>query len=415
MNKNLLLILWVMLLGYRIDLVGSISVTELIVLTQIPILYKWWKQLKFNELNKLKSLFVLLFCAQLFSEIILRNSFINAIKGMMITVMTFFVILFFMRQIIYKKCSLIAIPIGFILSRLIFGDQFGYAENGDESVWFKFYVVPLVMNGACVLFLLNNKWVNRNVVFIFLASSMFMIIGGSRTGGFTMLLALMLYLAAKRSRRLSWSKLLRALIPLMIVGELFYAFVYVPNVKSGEWGSEQNRKQMAVIDYSPNALMLVMAARHDFFVSFAAFMDKPIWGHGAWAKDETLKYALLSAKMSDADDDKVAKSAEYLGTPLVPAHSILVGMGSRNGILAFIAFCCIFVLVYKVSFRLLMQKPAYLPYVCYLIIGSIQAVLFSPPAILKGNVAVMWATLLALYFMNLKKTENEIISSNSNV
>lgn len=414
-KKNLFFLLCIVLLSYRVDLIGSISITELYLFTQVPKLWRWAKTSGFPILAKMKKLFVFLILSQVLSEIVIHNTFVNALKGIMITVMALFVILFVLYEILEKRASLIMVPLGMIIAQLIFGDQFGYVENGDESVWFKFYVVPLVMNGACVLFLLNNKWVNRNVVFIFLASSMFMMIGGSRTGGFTMLLALMLYLAAKRSRRLSWSKLLRALIPLMIVGELFYAFVYVPNVKSGEWGSEQNRKQMAVIDYSPNALMLVMAARHDFFVSFAAFMDKPIWGHGAWAKDETLKYALLSAKMSDADDDKVVKSAEYLGTPLVPAHSILVAMGSRNGILAFIAFCCIFVLVYKVSFRLLMQKPPYLPYVCYLIIGSIQAVLFSPPAILKGNVAVMWATLLALYFMNLKKTENEIISSNSNI
>lgn len=404
-----------MLLGYRINFVGSVSVTELFVITQIPFLYKWMKNLNFKEINKLKNLFILLFCSQLFSEILLKNSFQNAIKGLMITIMAFFVIIFFMREIIYKKCSLIAIPIGFILSRLIFGDQFGYAESGDESVYFKFYIVPLVMNGVCVLFLLNNKWINRNVIFIFVFSSVFMMIGGSRTGGFTMLLSLLLYLAVKRYRNLSWSKFLKALIPLLIIAEIFYAFVYVPKVKSGEWGSEQNRMQMASIDYSKNGLMLVMAARQDFFVSFVAFMDKPILGHGSWARDKTLKYAILSAKMSDEDESKVFNSIDYFGVPLIPCHSILVGYGTRNGIFAFATFFCIFLLVYKKSFRLLMSAPPYLPYVCYLIVSSLQAVLFSPPAILKGNIAVMWAILLAIYYFNSKIKSNEIICSNRNV
>ena len=62
-----------------------------------------------------------------------------------------------------------------------------------------------------------------------------------------------------------------------------------------------------------------------------------------------------------------------------------------------------------------MSSPPYLPYVCYLIVSSLQAVLFSPPAILKGNIAVMWATLLALYYFNSKIKNNEIICSNRNV
>lgn len=73
--------------------------------------------------------------------------------------MTFFIILFFMREIIAKKVSLITIPLGMILSLLIFGDQFGYAESDDGNIFFKFYIVPLIMNGACIIFLLNKKWI----------------------------------------------------------------------------------------------------------------------------------------------------------------------------------------------------------------------------------------------------------------
>lgn len=189
----------------------------------------------------------------------------------------------------------------------------------------------------------------------------------------------------------------------------------MPKVKSGEWGSEQNRTQMATIDYSRNGLMLIMASRHDFFVSLVAFMDKPLLGHGAWAKDETLKYALLSAELADENESKIINNVEHQGYPLVPIHSILVGMGTRNGILAFLLFFSIFIFVYKRAFRLLLSKPYALPYVCYLIITSIQAVLFSPPAILKGNIALMWAILFALYYINFKTKGNETISSNSHI
>lgn len=422
MRNNFFVLMLMVLLGYRINLIGSISLTELYVITQIPLLWSWMNRLNFGELFLLRNLFSLLLCSQCLSEFLLGNSWQNAIKGLMITVMTFFVILFFMREIIDKKVSLITFPLGSILSLLIFGDQFGFAESGDSNGFFKFYIVPMVMNSSCILFLLNIKWINRTVIFVFLATSLFMIVGGSRTGGFTMLLSLMLFLAARQSSNLSWSKLLTTLVPLLIIGELFYAFVYVPKVKSGEWGSEQNRTQMAAIDYSRNGLMLVMAARQDFYVSFVAFADKPLLGHGAWAKDETLKYALLSATLADSDEKQLFSSVENQGAPLVPIHSVLVGMGTRNGIFAFIAFFCIFVFVYKRAFRLLLSKPSFLPYICYLIIASIQSVLFSPPAILKTYIAVMWSVLMALYYLEIqnynmliKRDENEIISSDSNV
>lgn len=413
MKRNIIVLIWVVLLGYRINLVGSISLTELYVIIQIPVLWKWMSKSHFIELTKLRNLFLCLFGCQCLSEFVLGNSVQNAVKGLMITVMAFFVLLFFMREIIGRKVSLIMIPLGMIISQLLFGDQFGFAESGDESVWFKFYVVPLVMNGACVLFLLNKKWVKRNVVLIFLCSSILMMAGGSRTGGFTMLLSLMLYLAVKRTKQLSWSKLLKALVPILIIAEIFYAFIYVPKVKSGEWGSEQNRIQMATIDYSKNALMLVMAARTDFFVSLTAFMDKPLWGHGAWAKDESLEYAMLFAQLTGKDEDKVVSSADHWGVPLIPCHSVLVAMGTRNGILAFVCFFAIFLFVYKKSFFVLMKQKT--PYISYLVIASIQAVLFSPPAILKGSIAVMWAVLLAFYFIETKSNKNEIIRSNCNL
>lgn len=193
MKRNILVLILVILLGYRINLVGSISLTELYVILQIPTLCKWMNNLHFSDLKKLRNMFIILLFSQIFSEFLLRNSWQNAVKGLMITIMTFFIILFFMREIIAKKVSLTTIPLGMILSLLIFGDQFGYAEFGDENVFFKFYIVPLIMNGACIIFLLNKKWINKNTVLIFLGSSMFMMIGGSRTGGFTMLLSLMLY------------------------------------------------------------------------------------------------------------------------------------------------------------------------------------------------------------------------------
>lgn len=47
MKRNILVLILVILLGYRINLVGSISLTELYVILQIPTLCKWMNNLHF--------------------------------------------------------------------------------------------------------------------------------------------------------------------------------------------------------------------------------------------------------------------------------------------------------------------------------------------------------------------------------
>ncbi len=415
MNRNVCFLLWVVLLNLRVNIVGSISITELFVLTQIPKLWKWSNTIDFGLIRTIRNLFFCLIASQCISELILQNTFLNAVKGLMITFTSLFVLLFFLYEIVQKKTSVLMIPLGFILAQIILGDQFGFSESGDSSVWFKFYAVPIITNGICLLFLLNNKCINRNVALIFFTSSILMMVFGSRTGGFTMMLSLILYFLFRRRKKLTKWQVVKILIPMMIAFQLFYALIYVPNIKSGEWGSDQNREQMKAIDYSSNSLMLIMAARSDFYVSFLAFMDAPLWGHGAWALDDKLKYSFILNRLSDGDENQLLDYVDNFGTPLIPAHSVLIGMGTRNGIFAFILFLCITILIYEATLRLLWDKTKDLPFICYLIITSLQAVLFSPPAVLKNYIVVIWAILLAYYYMNYKVKRNETISSHCNL
>ena len=103
--------LWVVLLGYRINLVGSISITELFVITQIPRLWKLCEKLKFKELLDVRLLFILLILAQAFSEFLLGNTFINTIKGIMVTIMAFFLMCFFTEKLMKTPSLIMWIPL----------------------------------------------------------------------------------------------------------------------------------------------------------------------------------------------------------------------------------------------------------------------------------------------------------------
>lgn len=93
------------------------------------------------------------------------------------------------------------------------------------------------------------------------------------------------------------------------------------------------------------------------------------------------------------------------GYPQIPTHSILMGYGSRYGIIALIIFTILFFKIIEFAFKAFNPKSIYLPILAYSLIFSIQAILFAPPAILKNSAALYWALILAIFY--IKKYNNK--------
>lgn len=135
--NQLIFILALIFMGVRINLIGSISLTEIYVLLQTPILIKWVVNSSLPYLKTLCVLFLALILAQGLSEYMVQNSFVNAVRGIAITIMALLLFLFFLK-ILLRDISLIKwIPIGLLIQLILWGDQFGYAKTGEDS-YFKF-------------------------------------------------------------------------------------------------------------------------------------------------------------------------------------------------------------------------------------------------------------------------------------
>lgn len=392
-RDEIVLILALIFMGVRVNLVGSISLTEIFVLFQIPSLYHWVKGNKLPYLKTVCILFLLLALVQAIAEFAVGNTLVNAARGIAITIMALLLFLFFLR-ILCRDISLIKwIPVALLIKLVLWGDQFGFAETG-ESTYFKFFVAPVLTYIVCYFSLIRNSTIHRNIFTIFLITSLFIISGGARSAGFSLLFSAVIYALYRKYKSLNLKKALPGILIAVIVFQLFYALLYVPKVASGEWGSPQNREQLARINNSKNVFMLLFSARADFYISYLAFLDKPLWGHGAWAKDTDFKYALIQAKLFPKDEVKIDKDVDRL----VPAHSVVMGMGSRNGILALILIICIFYVVYRVAIKALWISSPYNVYLIFMIISSFQHLLFGPSAILKNNGAIAFAIFFALYY-----------------
>lgn len=419
MNQNtfrdkVIFILAAIFLNFRVNIIGSISLTELFIVTQIPHLFKWFysQGRLVPYLHKVVIGFVILIAVQCVAEFMVGNSLINAAKGIAVTVMTIFIMLFFLERLIKDISLLIWIPLCKVAGLLIFGDQFGFADEG-ETTFFKFYIAPIVINLTCIAMLYKNRWISKNLVTICLISSLFTIIGGARSLGFSMFLTVMFYIVYSRYKTMNFKRLLSGLLVVIVILQLFLTFIYMPKVKAGEWGSAQNRQQFESINWNSNIFMVLFSARSDFFVSMVAFMDKPLWGHGSWTVDKTRKYHLLQAKMTGFKYVKQRDTVAY-----VPNHSVVLSKGVSNGIFAFSIFLWIFITIYKVGYKGLFQNSPFNFYLIWTLVSSFQHLMFGPPAILKNNGAIAFAVIFAIiylkfiYYLNqLNVNEEETIGS----
>ena len=370
-------------MNVRVDLIGSMSLTELFVLTQIPHLLKWLNE-QGKKIPCLKNLTIGFYCliiVQIIAEFMVHNTFINAAKGIAITIMALFLMLFFIEKLVKDISLIIWIPICKILGLVIFGDQFGFSETG-ETTYFKFYIAPIIASAVYIITLMKWQWIQRYLFLVLFGTSLFIIIGGARSLGFSMFFTTFALLLYNKYKTIKLKKIIPGLIIAIIASQLFLSFIYMPKVKSGEWGSEQNRSQFEKIKWNSNIFMILFSARTDFFVSTIAFLDKPLWGHGSWAIDHKEKYHLLQLKMLG---DKYKKNSEL---KLVPCHSVVMGKGVSNGIFAFVVFLWIFIKIYGLGLKGLSKKSPYNAYLLWTIISSFQLLLFGPPAILKNNGAI---------------------------
>lgn len=395
LKQQISFIILLLLMHYRVNLVGSMSLTEIYVVTQIPRLISWvnTKGKKIPNLRKITKAFYLLIIAQCISEFMIQNSLINAAKGIAVTVMALFITLFFIEKILRDPNLIRLIPISSALALLVFGDQFGFAEN-DESSYFKFYIAPIIIYLTCTITMLPQKWIQKNIVVLLICASIFIIIGGARSLGFSLFFSTLFYIIYTKYKTLKLRKIAPGIIASLIIIQSFLTFIYIPKVKSGEWGSDQNRAQFEMIDWNSNIFMLLFAARTDFFVSGIAFLDKPLWGHGSWAMDTNNKYFYLQNKLlgEEANDNGNLK--------MVPNHSVVMGKGTANGIFAFLIFLWIFITMYKIGLRGLRKDSPYNIYLIWTIVSSFQLLMFGPPAVLKNNGAIAFAIMFSLYYIN---------------
>lgn len=227
---------------------------------------------------------------------------------------------------------------------------------------------------------LQQEKKNQTLILFIVFFCIYCVTTGSRSMGILPVLALLFYGATRifnfrkfLGENYCGIKILLVAIPLIIVINLSLSTLFKSEflLSSIPESISEKYKIQASGEYG-----LLLGARSESLISLEAFLDKPFWGHGSWAKDDgyyAKKYQYLRELAGSSLGDDVEQIDE--GGVLIPTHSYLIGALVWAGIFGGIYWGYLYMLVTDKFINNLDILP---PFFYFGYLGLIWGILFSP-------------------------------------
>lgn len=188
----------------------------------------------------------------------------------------------------------------------------------------------------------------------------------------------------------------RLLVVLALCGGLYGTF-YAYNLVSasgalGETNKYRTLSQANYQDLSP--LRVLLGARPESFVAIQAIQDRPLTGHGSWAKDPYYVGMIrqYSQYFTYGQDVNALEATGFL----IPTHSYITGAMVDGGVFAGLYWIFTTVVILR---RLLFGRwdVRFYPAIIYCGLSLIYSILFSPYGqIARISAAIYFSTFIAL-------------------
>ncbi len=382
--------------GLKFNLIGEISVSELFLVYYF-ITHFFNDPIYTNrDFKYVRNLYFLLFMAQCISELMVHNYINNALKGISVTIISFFHLYFLVKMFMKNRKLVPWALLGMLLQGFIWGSDIGgdasEALSGEDATFLKFYVAPIVINVLLFYSLMRPK---KTTCILFMYCGAFFIVAGARSSGGMVFIAGLLSWIIASGRKISKMSLYRYGFLVLVLGYASYT-IYVNKVLTGEIKSGNN-EQLFRAKNPYNLVNLLMVGRSETFVGFQAFMDKPVWGYGSWKLDSEVgyKYTILRAKIQNADPKK---KIIFIESDRIPCHSVIVGWGTYNGIFAFTAGLLIILYIYKRGFMALAKFNSMSVLLVFCLLQGSWHAAFSPSSHFRYTLPFYMALSLVCYW-----------------
>ena len=384
--------------GITFNIVGVISISELILVFTSFLYINKSLFLKFPIIKTISLLYVGLLLSQILSELIIGNDLNNAFKGFAITIVSYFHFIFLFSFFIKDRKLIVYAILGMLAKGLIFGTQFegevSEVLQGEGAVFLKFYLAPLIINVILVVSISLKKKIISLICLFFGLS--FIVLGARSSGLLILLTGLITYLVVFVKTKINTKKI--ALLSLLVFSASYGLYIVYVNAVLNAKITAGNSEQIKALSNPYNPFNLLLMGRTETFVGWIAFMDKPLFGHGAWAIDQSFKYNALAHTLKNSD-----RMFQVQDLNIIPSHSVLIGSGMQNGIFAFFFMAYILYFVLKRGFLSINKHDPYIVLNIFFIISIIWNGLFSPQSHFRLTLPLYFSFLIVSYLINIKR------------
>lgn len=300
MHRKLTFLWFVLGLGSRLQVISSLSITELIVLAAAPILFlRNYSMMKHDGIVPLffSSILVILGCV--IASVMNHTPFQFVVRGLAVTCIVSCSIVFahwlIRRDPNGFKWYILALPFSAILSTFVFKaavETTMYGESAEEIMSGPLFWVsrlgPLVLAPTKGWYLQTPWFINATVP-IFVAGLAVLTSVSGRAAALTALaFTAMVIIGGKTQRtisRISSHFGLLCFCGIILVLGIYSA--YKVSASQGLLGEDARKKYETQTHGGEGGIgRLLLGGRGESFIGLLACRDKPIIGWGPWAKDE---------------------------------------------------------------------------------------------------------------------------------
>lgn len=393
--NNIVIIIYSLLTGVRVNLVGQLSGAELFALLTSP--FSSYRKLikKFPVIVPVFWCYALLLFSLILSDITNATPQVDFLRGWASIVFSFISLLFLTNNFDGSEKNIVLFLIFYSLSIVLFGESVELQSLEDDN-YFKAKIVgflnPIVI--VIAYYFMKRRRTSTAIAILLLYGFINIILDG-RSNSLAFFFTALLLLIKIRKVRLKRRNIIISALVILTLSYGMYCF-YVSKVLSGEVGGA-NAKQLFLSKNPYNPFELIYYGRSETFLAMEAIADKPLQGHGSWARDRGGKYAKLNYILFDVKPER--------GESIIPSHSIIFTAWLWGGILGFIAICWLFVHLTRMYFLIFKHESnlAILLIITILFIGTFWDFLFSPFGHLRITVPQIAALLIIYHSRNESK------------
>ena len=412
-KSKFFLILYAITVRVFIDFIGRLMLAEIIALVSFPFLNIAALLKKFEGLKVVfKGLLLYLFI-QIVSDYFNNSLAIDYLRGWSVIVFSIVSVAFLVKHLSINLKAIIPFLFTLLVVRLFFGEgDLDLNMLTENSNFFKVRFVGFLNIGIMLIGFYLFKFKKRGLVpIIFFIYAILCFVLDARSNG--LIFAVSATLLFIKGSHISFSKGKVFVLAVFVSGIFYLGYLYYINqVLYNDLGGANAKNQISKMANPNNPFELIYYGRTEAVIAIYAISEKPILGHGSWAKDKEGKYLKLQAELAESDI--------ITDRGFIPNHSLLLGAWLFSGIFGFLAISIILIYLLKEYFKIFKNKSIspMLPILTVLAIDMCWAMFFSPFGLLRTSFPI-FAALIIIYkkeyeqiqIKNIKKWNNNTIKN----